>query len=130
MADIDAVKSTRKGAVVEGTNAKFSLAWKRYKSYLVSIGILENWYLDNFSKDKKHKFWAHSATQSEKADYILNKSGLINQNQLEPPWIMWQRPTSWLEELTQGSTRTGSLRSFYKGNFVDTDLPMSQNEDK
>jgi len=76
------------------------------------------------------KFWAHSATQSEKADYILNKPGLINQNQLEPPWIMWHRPTSWLEELNQGSTRTGSLRSFYKDNFMDTDLPMSQNKDK
>ena len=76
------------------------------------------------------KYWARSATQSEKADYILKQSGLINQNQLEPPWIMWHRPTSWLEELTQGSTKTRNLLSFYKDNFVDTDQLMSQNEDK
>jgi len=55
MADLYAAKSTRKGAVVESTNAKFSLAWKRYKTYLVSIGISNDWYLDKFSRDKKHK---------------------------------------------------------------------------
>jgi len=76
------------------------------------------------------KYWAHSATQSEKADFILNKSGLINQNQLEPPWIMWHRPTSWLEELTQDSIKTGNLHSFYNDNFADTELPMFQNDDK
>ena len=53
MADIHAAESTRKGAVVEGTNAKFSLAWKRYKSYLISIRINNDWYLDNFSREKK-----------------------------------------------------------------------------
>ena len=55
LADLNAAKSSRKGAVVEGTNEKFSLAWKRYKSYLMSIGIVDNWYLDNLSRDKKHK---------------------------------------------------------------------------
>ena len=55
MADLHAAESSRKGAVVEGTHAKFNLAWKRYKSYLTSIGINGDWYLDHFSKDKKHK---------------------------------------------------------------------------
>jgi len=55
LADLNAAKSSRKGAVVEGTNAKFTLAWKRYKSYLQSIGICNDWYLDKFSRDKKHK---------------------------------------------------------------------------
>jgi len=41
--------------VVEGTHAKFNLAWKRYKSYLISIGINGDWYLDNFPKERKHK---------------------------------------------------------------------------
>ena len=53
MADLIATESTRKGAVVEGTNAKFALAWKRYKSYLISIRINNDWYLDNFSREKK-----------------------------------------------------------------------------
>jgi hypothetical protein len=55
LADLLAAESTRKGAVVEGTNAKFSLAWKRYKTYLNSIGITHDCYLDNFSRDKTHK---------------------------------------------------------------------------
>jgi len=53
MTDLIAAESTRKGAVVEGTNAKFALAWKHYKSYLISIGINNNWYLNNFSREKK-----------------------------------------------------------------------------
>ena len=53
MTDLIAAESTRKGAVVEGTNAKFALAWKRYKSYLISIRINNDWYLDNFSREKK-----------------------------------------------------------------------------
>jgi hypothetical protein len=56
LADLNAAKSSRNGAVVEGTtNEKFSLAWNHYKSYLMSIGIVDDWYLDNFSRDKKHK---------------------------------------------------------------------------
>ncbi|MFN9981245.1 MAG: hypothetical protein ACK53Y_15070, partial [bacterium] len=45
--------STRKGAEVEGTNVNIALAWKCYKSYLISIRIKNNWNLDNFSREKK-----------------------------------------------------------------------------
>ncbi len=55
LVDLHAAKSARKGAVVEGTTAKFTLAWKRYRTYLQSIGIRDDYYLDQFSKDKKHK---------------------------------------------------------------------------
>jgi hypothetical protein len=55
LADLSAAESSRKGAVVEGTQTKFNLAWKRYKSYLISIGITKDWYLEKFSRDKKHK---------------------------------------------------------------------------
>jgi hypothetical protein len=55
MADLHAAESSRKRTVVEGTTAKFSLAWKRYKTYLQSIGINRDWYLENFSKDKRLK---------------------------------------------------------------------------
>jgi len=41
--------------VVEGTQIKLNLAWKRYKSYLISIGITKDWYLEKFSRDKRHK---------------------------------------------------------------------------
>jgi len=55
MADLHAAESSRKRAVVKGTTAKFSLAWKRYKTYLQLIGINRGWYLDNFSRDKRLK---------------------------------------------------------------------------
>jgi len=54
LADLSAAESSRKGAVVKG-KSKFNLAWKRYKSYLISIGITKDWYLEKFSRDKKHK---------------------------------------------------------------------------
>jgi hypothetical protein len=42
LADLSAAESSRKGAVVEGTQIKLNLAWKRYKSYLISIGITKD----------------------------------------------------------------------------------------
>ncbi len=55
MANFSAADSARERAVVKGTNAKFNLAWDCYKTYLKSIGIKTDWYLDYFSRDKKHK---------------------------------------------------------------------------
>ena len=55
MADLHAVNFAVQGAVVQGTNAKQSCAWNRYKSYLVSIGINNDWFLDSFSIGQKHQ---------------------------------------------------------------------------
>ncbi len=41
--------------MVQGTNAKQTRAWNRYKSYLVSIGISNDWYLDAFTIGQKHR---------------------------------------------------------------------------
>jgi hypothetical protein len=79
---------------------------------------------------RKSGYWVHSATQSEKVDYILNHSGLINWSQLEPPWIMFHRPSSWLEDMTQDSTGTANLLLFYNDNFMDIDPLMHQRSDK
>jgi hypothetical protein len=54
MVDLHAVNFAVQGAVVQGTNAKQSCAWNRYKSYLVSIGIDNDWFLDSFSIGQKH----------------------------------------------------------------------------
>jgi hypothetical protein len=63
----------------------------------------------------------HSLTHSEKIDLVLQKIiPPLNQSLLEPPWIMWHRPTSWLSEQTQDSTQTRELRSFYNDNLGDT----------
>ncbi len=58
----------------------------------------------------------HLDKQSERVDFILDKSGLVNLTQLEPPWIMWHRPTAWPTNLTQDLTQMESLLSFYNVN--------------
>jgi hypothetical protein len=74
--------------------------------------------------------WGNSATQSKKVDYILNWSKLINLNQLEPPWIMYHRPSSWLEGLTQDLIEMANLLSFYRDNFKATDQQIPQKNNK
>jgi len=54
MAHLPAVQSAAKGAVVEGTAAKQTCAWDHYKRYLFSIGLHDDWFLENFSKGAKH----------------------------------------------------------------------------
>ncbi len=55
MADLHAAKFAVQGAVVKGTNTKHTRTWNRYKSYLASIGIQDNWFLDSFSIGQKHR---------------------------------------------------------------------------
>jgi len=67
LADLSAAQSAAKGAVVEGTSAKQAHAWDRYKLYLLSIGMTDNWYLDNFSRGAKHKIlsaFSHAIRES------------------------------------------------------------------
>ena len=55
MADLHAANFAVQGAVVKGTNTKHTRTWNRYKSYLASIGIQDNWFLDFFSIGLKHR---------------------------------------------------------------------------
>jgi len=74
-----------------------------------------------FQKRGNIKSSAPFATLSEKADFILEESGLVNRNQLDPPWIMYHRPLSWQTGLIPDSMEMGNLRSFYKDSFGDTE---------
>lgn len=58
MADLLASQSAVNSAVVPGTNKKQALAWSRYCSYLKSIGIGNDQYLEQFSKPQKHRILA------------------------------------------------------------------------
>jgi hypothetical protein len=62
-----------------------------------------------------------SLTQYEKADYVMER--LIKQSspsQLDPPWIAYHRPSSWLTDQTQGWTEMEDLRYFYSDNYEGT----------
>jgi hypothetical protein len=55
LADLTAAQSASKAAVVEGTNAKQVRAWSRYSQYLLSIGLQNDPYLDDFQRGEKHR---------------------------------------------------------------------------
>lgn len=57
-----------------------------------------------------------SDTLSERADFILRNTNLVKQDQLEPPWTMWHRPTDWPTGPTQDLILMENLRSFYNAN--------------
>jgi hypothetical protein len=93
------------------------------KATLPQSGLIKTSSWTDIQETTKLKSLAPSAMQSEKADYILKESGLINQNQLKPPWIMYHRPLSWLEGLTQDLTGMENLPSFYNANSEVTNPP-------
>jgi hypothetical protein len=64
---------------------------------------------------------APSLTPSEKVDLVMEKMVKpSSQTQLDPPWIAYQRPLSWLTDLTQAWTEMGILHYFYRDNLEDT----------
>ncbi len=71
-----------------------------------------------------------SLTQSERVDLVLRVTKHSCQNQLEPPWIMWHRPLSWLTSLTPDWTAKENLHSFYSANYEITPTMTNQNDNK
>jgi len=74
--------------------------------------------------------WEHLDTQYDRVDSILNETNLVKRSQLEPPWIMWHRPTDWPTTLTQDSTSTVNLLSFYKNRLKDTEIATQPSHNK
>jgi hypothetical protein len=93
---LSAAQSSAKGAVVKGTDDKQVRAWNHFQTYLHSIGLHSDPYLDDFSRDQKIKILSAFA------------------------WTAWLRPSSWLTEQIQGWTEIINLPSLYKGNYKDT----------
>ena len=57
---------------------------------------------------------------SEKVDFLLKSLDLSRQSRSEPPWILWHRPSSWLQDPTPDLIATESLHSFYSASLEDT----------
>ncbi len=64
--------------------------------------------------------------KSEKVDFAQKLLNQSNKNQLEPPWIMWHRPLSWLTSPTPDWTVMGDLHSFYNDNSSSTQTMTNQ----
>ncbi len=53
--DFAAVQSAAKGCMIKGTNAKQTHAWAWYQLYLLSLGLQDDLFLENFNRGHKHK---------------------------------------------------------------------------
>ena len=54
VADCVAAQITRERAVERGTHEKQDRAWRRWNEYIRSIGIKEDLFLENFTREHKH----------------------------------------------------------------------------
>jgi hypothetical protein len=70
---MSAVESATRNRVVQGTNEKQALAWKRYKLYLLSIGIEDDWFLDSFSPGQKHRILRAFASSLREGQFLYWK---------------------------------------------------------
>jgi hypothetical protein len=74
---------------------------------------------------KRSKFSVPLPSPSVKVNIVLRDIiNPSNQNQSEPPWTAWLRPSSWLTDQTQDWTGRISLHSFYSDSCEDT-LPLT-----
>lgn len=55
LADLSTAESAVQRSVVQRTNEKQTLAWRRYQLYLQSIGVSNDPYLENFSQGQRHR---------------------------------------------------------------------------
>ncbi len=54
VADCVAAQITREQAVERGTHEKQAQAWRRWKEYIESIGIKNDDYLENFTREQRY----------------------------------------------------------------------------
>jgi hypothetical protein len=71
-------------------------------------------------EDKNTRYSGPSPHPSAKVDFVLENLLNSKVTQLEPPWIAYHRPLSWLTDQTQGWTKTATLHSFYSANYDAT----------
>ncbi len=74
------------------------------------------------------EYLQHALTPSEGVDLALKITQSSNQNSLEPPWILWHRPLSWLTSLTQDWTERMNLPLPWQlqlRHYSNTDKPVT-----
>jgi hypothetical protein len=109
MADLLAAQSARKEHwSMQSTRSKLSLGLDIKKHTGFPLDSRTTLSLTTFHLTITIKGLEPFALQSEKVDFIIHKLGQMNWKQLELPWIIWHRPTSWLTDQIQDWTETGN----------------------
>ncbi len=155
LADLSSAAATIRSAVVPGTNQKQTLAWKRYLTYLHSIAITNDPYLEQFTKFQRQRILGAFAQALRDCRFHPKRTTPIKSQQcrasvdcVAQTYIMANRPDPRLD--TDGkhsflllrqyrgynnldppvkpqAAITGSvLREFYKSSFTELDKSMCQ----
>ena len=69
MADIAAAEATREGAVTRATHEDQARAWSRWIKYADSIGLVEDYFLDNFTRGQRIKLMGAFAMAMRQARF-------------------------------------------------------------
>jgi hypothetical protein len=73
LADLSSAKAAFQGGVVQRTNEKQALAWIRYSLYLLSIGISDDPFLEQFSKGQRHRILGAFASALREGRFFTSK---------------------------------------------------------
>ena len=80
MADCVAAQTARKGAVERGTHKKQARSWRRWEEYLQSIGLKDNVYLKQFSREQWHTLIGEFAVAIMEARFLRKSHGQLAAN--------------------------------------------------
>jgi hypothetical protein len=94
-----AVEFSRKGVAAKNNRARQAITWSCLQPTSYPFEIQTHSVLNSL-KTTDIRLLEHLGMQPEKVTVILNNTDLVKWNLLEPPGIMWHRPTDWLTDLT------------------------------
>jgi hypothetical protein len=83
LADLSSAKSAMQGGVVQRTNKKQALAWQGYPIYLLSIGISDDPFLEQFSKGQRHKILGAFVSALREGRFSTKKSTMIRSDSIQ-----------------------------------------------
>jgi hypothetical protein len=80
VADCVAAQIAREGAVERGTHKKQAQLWRRLEEYLQSIGLKDDIYLKQFSREQRHTLIEAFAVAVREARFSRNSHGQLAAN--------------------------------------------------
>jgi hypothetical protein len=131
VADCVAAQIAREHAVERGTHEKQDWAWRRWKEYILSIGIKNNLFLENFSREHRHIIigvfaMAVREARFSRASHERLAAGTVK----DTMQFVCANFFKTMGTKTHPSTTTGSLHSFYSENLGHSKILIQKKSTK
>ena len=120
MADLAAAETAREGAVTGKTHADQPRAWSRWERYCGSIEIIEDEFLDQFTRGQQTRIMGAFPWLSVKEDFQDHLMEPWLKAQSEVPFNMSHRPSGKITGQTKQKMKTATLEEFYRGSTEPT----------